>query len=225
MANPGDRLTIKEMKQIATNKGYKFIEKLDHNTFRMKDDEFGEDLAIYIVQFHDTEILVTNKHGTACFTGGWLTTTTKDRLNKFSPIGNFYSDKGVWYITTPTGTYPFTEGCFIRHDGEVIYDEDEVEMNKYIRKLISSYIKKLKSLDEIPRPSPGDCFVCKFPEPNCILSHLEEGYIHGTLIINALRAAGGDDFFINWVYLKGNKGLYDFVYRDVRKYLKSAMGV
>lgn len=222
MADWGSRKTIAEMKQISTNLGRKFIEKLDHNTWSMEDT--SEEYAIYI-RYHNTDIVkVIPGYGFYCYTGGWFTTTTKDRLNKFAPIGNFYSDKGEWYVSTLNGDYPFTEGCLIKFDGTVKYNKEEVDDKKYLRKQLRKYIQELKKRDRLPYPSLGDCFICKSEETSCLRSHLEETYIHGSLVYNAMRYCGRPPQFISASFSINNWNL-DLVYNDVRKYFKRHLGL
>lgn len=57
----------------------------------------------YAVKLHATEVVVIHPDGTFTLqTGGWLTVTTKDRINRYAP-GSVYSDRGVWYYGTSFG--------------------------------------------------------------------------------------------------------------------------
>lgn len=74
--------------------------KLANNTYLERRD----DLTI-AVKLHATDVVTFTPEGTMLNTGGWFTSTTKDRINSYSPL-KVYSEKGVWYVNLP-GIY----GC------------------------------------------------------------------------------------------------------------------
>lgn len=59
---------------------------------------------------------------------GWMTMTTKDRLNWFLPAGCYvYQEKGAWYIKTPRGTWGFKDNALITTTGSVLHAGDPVD--------------------------------------------------------------------------------------------------
>ena len=84
-----------------------------HNTFlrRLAKDKIG-------VRLHYTDIVIYHKDGTVELnSGGYETVTTKDRINKFSPVGVQQTNR-EWFMRDSKCT-PFHD--FIRiKDGEVI---------------------------------------------------------------------------------------------------------
>lgn len=99
------------------------------------------------------------------------------------------------------------------------------KINKYCRE-----INKLCKAGELPRPEMGDCMVCSMfdqgetrtlaPGVNTdhLIAHLDEMYIHGSLIINALKWAGYSDPMC--VY-----GMEGTTARAVKRYLKARLGL
>ncbi len=78
----------------------------------------------------------------------------------------------------------------------------------------------------IPMPDAGDCWLCKLPnhdDTGHLLSHIEEGYAHGTLAVNALRWSGEPEQGIAF-YLREQYALKNVV-RAVRRYLQFKLGL
>ena len=87
-----------------------------------------------IVRLHNTEIAHVRPDGRITLnTGGWLTPTTKDRLNKVLALGDghwrVWSEKGMWmlnYFTPgdftekrPIPTYAWADGVTVWPDGRI----------------------------------------------------------------------------------------------------------
>lgn len=68
----------------------------------------------YGVKLHNTVILEIWCDGTYRFhTGGYRTMVTKDRLNKYGPVG-IWQHKGQWYYMGRSGeTLKFEEGMLV----------------------------------------------------------------------------------------------------------------
>jgi hypothetical protein len=183
----------------------------------------GEDVAI---RLHSTDIIILHPDGSETLTsGGWRTATTKERINKYSSL-HVYQDKGVWYYGgwERGNRHVFYDGIVVK-GGTVISEEKESdERVARIKKWIDAYMVKFNALEKIPEPSLGDCFVCGMtPEgsyPDCLESHLEEGYIHGRLIMNALHDTGYRD--PSFIYQFGGKKM---IARALRRYFKRALGI
>lgn len=88
--------------------------KLDHNTVLVQtQDGFG-------VQLHGTVVVEYLPEGAIKLnSGGWLTTTTKDRLNKFSPFRIFQS-KYEWFIENTKGKIAFHDGICLPSEMAVL---------------------------------------------------------------------------------------------------------
>jgi hypothetical protein len=80
----------------------------------------GEDFA---VRLHDTDVVTIHRDGTYTLdSGGWLTVTTKERINRYSPAA-VYSEKGVWVVYGSGGRrFVFEDGMRVDADGDPIGD-------------------------------------------------------------------------------------------------------
>jgi hypothetical protein len=85
--------------------------------------------------------------------------------------------------------------------------------------------------DTLRTPDGGDCWMCAFTTQGKtlgdtsgnhehLLSHMDEGYIHGSLLVNAMREYGDDDFTIRGCF--GLKVVHRFR-NAVRRYLKTRL--
>lgn len=135
----------------------------------------GADVAI---KLHDTDVVTYHEDGSVTLnSGGWLTVTTKDRINRY--LGQrklrVWSDRGRWFIYRfgdgeMTKGERFFDGITIAADGTVlnplpVAKEErqraaEEAMAKRITKYIDGYIKALEK--GIPVPNNGDCWFCLF---------------------------------------------------------------
>ena len=203
--------------------------KLDHHTYlKRKGDTI-------VVQLHETDVVTMKPNGVNILnTGGWRTVTTKDRIGKFSDV--FITQReGKWYINRTDNL--FYEGIETK-DGEVvskIVTEDK-KQDKLIKQ-INAYCEKLKGLKTIPMPSAGDCWYCHLrnaetekpwgdKNPDHLLEHLREKYIHGSLIYNALADAGYKAGFIMQICDHEMYGSWrNNVVRAVKRYFKRQLGI
>lgn len=155
-----------------------------------------------VIRLHQTDIITFHKNHIILNSGGWKTITTKDRLNRFQSLCNIYQGKGIWYAKTKTGMESvFYDGIKILNTGRIIKPKQDDKRTARLIRQINAYCKKLSGLKTLPEPSQGDCWDCLFKTPDGktmgeinksdhLLSHLKEKYIHGTLILNALKLAG-----------------------------------
>ncbi len=174
--------------------------------------------------------------------GGWQTVTTKERMNRYLPPGiSLCQEKSEWKIYRNGASWKDRKLLSLYYDGITI-DEKTREVIKpklvdkgadRIKKLISSYCKGLKELKELPKPSNGDCFYCLMAVADSgenlgesignkehLLSHLEEKYYMGSLILNALRWAGYCDPTFIW-----SMDCRTSIVSAVRRYLKRQLGL
>lgn len=156
------------------------------------------------IRYHKTDVITTFPDGkTVLDSGGWRTSTTKMRFNyKF----NVWTDKGIWYIKEPsTGkTLPYFDGITFNKNGKLVGKviAPDFEKIKAVKKNIAAYVKLVDALDTIPMPNRGDCWCCAFKtkegktmgdirkDNSHLEQHLEEKYLHGSIIFNALADKG-----------------------------------
>jgi len=172
--------------------------KLANNTY-LTQPEPGR----YAIRLHDTDVVTYVPHRTILRTGGWLTTTTKDRINEFSPA-QVWQEKGEWWVRCGTVAIPFQDGMEIEPDGSVIRHNpadpaDRKQLRKRILAYATGYANALLA-GEVPAPSAGDCWPCALrdqqgkpwgdQDQSHLLSHLDEGYYVPSLLHNAMTEAG-----------------------------------
>ena len=156
------------------------------------------------VKLHGTDVITFNADGSFTLdSGGWRTVTTKERMNRFAPIGVF-SERGVWHVTYQGQTYLYADGITFYPDGKVTgyAPESEVAKDKETRKRVKAYASAFTDklfAGEIHAPSNGDCWGCLMRAtdgshpmggPDHIESHMEDSYYVPSLLVNALESAG-----------------------------------
>jgi hypothetical protein len=177
------------------------------------------------IRLHDTDIIVfDDRGGVTLNTGGWETNMTKNRINALQNKARLYSDKGIWYAVVTGKQYVFEDGMRIGPRNGVTGDggDKAIKARRKKTKHIKAYCDAVAALDELPEPSGGDCFICQARggggDAHCLQSHLDETYIHGTLIVNAMRSRGYDDTSIGLHYRLNIRGT---VVRSIRQYLRA----
>lgn len=80
--------------------------KLTHNTYAIRH------ATNFTIRYHSTDILTFHPDGRVVFnTGGWRTSTTKQRLNRFGPQGvSIYQRDFEWFIAADGQTEEFFDG-------------------------------------------------------------------------------------------------------------------
>jgi hypothetical protein len=180
------------------------------------------------IRYHNTDVITMLPNGdTVLDSGGWLTYTTKERLNRRYKV---WSKNSVWYIEEPaTGnTLHFFDGITFDGCGKVkgevkVIDEEKIKATKA---RIRNYVRLADRLKEIPFPDAGDCWSCMmqtkdgqsigdaFKDTSHLEMHLEEGYLHGSIIYNALKEKG----YHNPAVIM-QMGIKDSIKRALRTYL------
>lgn len=174
-----------------------------------------------VIRLHQTDIMVVSPRGKITLhAGGWQTVTTRERLNRYLPAGFSISQvKGIWYLNST----PYRDGMTIGPRGKISGGGSVARACKLLDQ-VNRYCAKVKALETLPMPDGGDCFICRMPEPDCIQSHLDEGYIHGTILVNALRWAGYRDAGIGF-YMRDAPRQRTSLISALRRYLKSRLGL
>lgn len=182
--------------------------KIGNNTYLERRD--AETIA---VRLHATDIVIFHSDGSATLhDGGYLTVTTKDRLNKYAPCPRISSVRGRWFV----GDAPYFDGVRVSDSGEILNSQDGPDVatedteNRAMRRRISAYVSlytddRIRELvaDAQANGTNGDCFFCNmrttddgtpagdaFGDTDHLISHLEEGYTMASLALNALTAKG-----------------------------------
>ena len=181
----------------------------------------GNTLEIYlkdktrVIRYHNTDIITITPTTVILNTDGWLTNTTKDRLNEFTPFGlDLYQKNHVWYLNYNNETVMYYDGITFDLEGTIISEikRDKSKAVKNYKKLIKKFVNRLDRLTELPMPSGGDCWDCALKtkegksmgdlsgDVSHLKSHITEGYLHGSLIYNALKEKHGNLNFISMVF-------------------------
>lgn len=178
------------------------------------------------IRYHYTDVITMYPNGdTELTSGGWRTYTTKERLNrKF----NVWSDKGIWYIKEPATGNTLTYFDGIKFDSAGYAKETKEIDIKHINRIkrkIAKYVKLVDDLESIPFPNSGDCWDCCMKTKEGLTlgdatgnhthleSHLEDGYLHGSIIYNALQEKG----YNNPAFIM-QCGIKDAIKRALRRY-------
>lgn len=176
--------------------------RLDDGTYLAKKDD------LFVIQLRGTDLITI--HPLDIYelnTGGWRTTTAKDRLNALAPC-NIFQKRGVWFITENVA---FFDGIRVNKDGEVINSSSApqtlIERGKHLDRMVSKYIRGFaKDAQEngLQHPGTSNCPYClrywlQTAEPEAtedllhIYSHLQENYFVPSLLYRAVEEYGHGD--------------------------------
>lgn len=176
--------------------------KIDNNTYL----ELNDDKSIG-VRLHDTQVVVYHPEFAELFTGGWLTPTTKDRINGYGlNYPSFISQKNsIWYMSDGSLFY---EGIKVNYDGKILkpkkpiaHEKETKKVKANIKKYAESVVKTLET-GKLGVPNGGDCWHCALTTTDNktlgdatknyehLINHIKEGYIVPSLVWNAVKEAG-----------------------------------
>jgi hypothetical protein len=105
-------MTHDEATKMVHGKTKRKSRKVGNNTYAeiLPDSSVGIMLhGTYVVKIHSDNSATLN-------TGGWYTSTTKDRINQYSPV-RVYQRKGEWYLENGD---EYTDGVVVA-DNNLIY--------------------------------------------------------------------------------------------------------
>lgn len=186
------------------------------------------------VRLHSTDVVTTHKNGTVTLNnGGWNTVTTRDRINRFSPF-RVYTSKGVATVHTDAGAFPFPGKMTFKPNGEPVNLRSikaAVKRAAKLRAKIKAFADRIKTMESVPMPSPGDCWLCAIDsgtgDAGHLESHVSESYLHGGLIVLALRSRGFPDTRIAMDLNNGNPSKRDrtHIARNLAWFLYQRLGV
>lgn len=132
-----------------------------------------------IAEWRDDGLHITN--------AGWPTITTKERLNGLKGV-NIAQKAGIWYLNGEKWSGNWAHVATFTGDIDFAKEKKDRAMLKRIK----AYSNLYKA--PYPMPTGGDCWCClgivRDGDTQHLLDHIEEGYIHGTMIVNAMKEAG-----------------------------------
>lgn len=184
--------------------------KLAGNTYLRKEG------SQFIVKYHDTDIVkFIDDSKVELNTSGYLTPTTKNRLNDFSPA-RISQKGGIWYVYSNGTKVAYHDGMIVDSDGAPIHYIDmtsELEEKKRILDSeVRDYIKGFVAyfLDNgFQQPSPGDCWDCLFTSGTSlehVWSHVKERYYFGAFLRTCVKETGRTQFYIQLIEADVNRG-------------------
>lgn len=207
---------------------------VDRNTLRV---EYKDGSSA--IRLHDTDIVTFDKKGNITLnSGGWRTSTTKERITRFSSV-RISQVNGLWFIGCQnkkgeiTST-EFYDGMKLTEELELIGKEKKSDISKIekMKKEISKFVS-LITKENLPIPSSGDCWLCCMRtkegvtmgelgsgNPEHLHQHIKEKYMHGSLLVNAMRERGYNDDQIRTHY---SIRVADTFRRAVRIYLQKRL--
>jgi hypothetical protein len=179
--------------------------KLENNTYLEV-----RDANTIAVKLHATDVVTYRSDGSVTLnSGGWRTVTTKDRLNKYSPV-RIWTERGVWYVSAHGGwdkLQTYQDGMSYREKEGTLSGTGKTPLNlNKEKKRISAYAKRyVEALAQgrVPAPSGGDCWHCcmkdeqgrtwgeSSQDKTHIEQHIAENYFVPSLAYQALETFGG----------------------------------
>ena len=92
------------------------VKKIAHRTILYQIDS-----GTYGIKYHDTTVVKIHRNDTYTLnSGGFLTPTTKKRINTYSP-GRIFQKDWKWYIfSSVNGPQPFSDNCVIDRFGTLV---------------------------------------------------------------------------------------------------------
>lgn len=194
---------------LSTLKGRE-SKKIANNTYIVKRDN---NLAI---RLHQTDVVTfTPNNDMILDSGGWMTATTKDRINNaINEAGKRINQKrGNWFIDG----LKFQDGLTIHSNGKITgYAKDNPKADNKTKERIKKYARLCADNVPLEKPSASDCWYCLMRtqgneslgdavKSDHIKEHIKEKYIVPSLVFNALKEAGYTDFMLSLIFNNPNK--------------------
>lgn len=202
---------------------------------------YREDGGAIGIKLHATTIVRINTDDTMVLnSGGWLSSTTKERINRYSSAG-ISQRNGVWYMRDGSLFY---DGMVIGSGGTPTkpqmptqYEAKLKAIKKDAKEYAHGFVAALKA-GTVGMPSGGDCWYCSMFENtrggattmnvgvDHIREHIKEKYYVPSLLVNAGRAAGYRDDQIGLTGIGGQRVFIDperHIYKFVVRKLQGAL--
>jgi hypothetical protein len=218
--------------------------KVGNNTYLHVPEGWQYGDAVYL-KLHATDILTFTPDHVTYNSGGWQTSTTKERLNAYGPV-RISQRSHVWYVSAsydPASGWRelgiYADGLRASYDGAEVSglaEPSQVDADKALDRRIRAYAKLCGESLPLDDPSGGDCWGCYFrTDPSTgkptvepfgtdhYLEHMREGYVVPSLVWNATVARGYGNAGIVW-HMHNVPRAADSVARDVRRYLRNRLG-
>lgn len=204
-------------------KGYPFCDNLEvigHNLVKFNTQtETGFNCTVF--RYHESDILFEFEDKTKLINPCFWSKATRKNLNKLlEPEYTITTKNYSWEISSKNKSsilFPYFKidgnGSFAH-----IYERDERE--EEYRKSFKLYSDKLISLEEAPFPTTGDCFSCMAGNSVCSYTHLEEKYVHGTLIFKAFKEMQGSESYAAYYLNKWNDRNKKYVLKTLNRYFR-----
>ena len=216
--------------------------KLANNTYL---ERRGDNIA---VRLHNTDIVLYRPDGDVVLdTDGWLTVTTKERINRYSPV-RVWSVKGRWMLIHEgmewDDAVPFADGITVNTfsgkitgaapDADIVaQDNRNRKMRRDIKKFVDSITPE--QIVHAWENTGGDCWGCSMRAADgsrplgaslgCLADHVEERYFHASLAHRAIEAQGYRDpsVIMSMIYYDAvnRHSVSDLLTRNLTKFLRA----
>lgn len=204
-------------------KGYVLPGRLGQTRLVRTSNGFG-------VKLHATIVVEIHSDGTYTLnSGGWLTPTTKERINLYAPV-IIHQSKNVWYLGSEI---PFFDGIRVNSRGKVLsaipkkatqHQKNEAVAENYSKKYAAEVLS-----GNFKRPSGGDCWYCamktedgkNFGDASSndhIRQHVKENYFVPALLWNALKETGYQPEYV-WRSVVEDKPNKNRIKKLVKRYV------
>ena len=214
--------------------------KLANNTTLLRVDP-----STIAIKLHSTNVITFHADGRIVFdSGGWKTSTTKERMNSFSPA-RISQSRGTWEITISDQSANYADG--ITWDGSKWMGEGEdpklaVKLSRQAAKYARDYMTAFDA-GEVEMPSNGDCWGCLMTAKDGtapmggadhILSHFEEKYYVPSLLARAIDrfpVSQAAKAYISDKWAGTSNGAYfasigkEQLYKSLYRYVKAELGL
>jgi len=185
------------------------------------------------IRLHYTNIVTYKNDGRIILnTGKWKTVTTKQRMNASLEKLSIYQKNHIWYVIQNKdykNPILFYDNMVFDNKGNLLSEKkiDNTKKNNKLKNQIKKYCNLLDN-KEMPLPDYGDCWYCLMKTNNNktlgdaiennqhLMNHIKENYLHGSILINAMRESEYNDMQIEFHYQIKNKDTFK---RALRKYL------
>ena len=167
------------------------MRKFGNNTYLVRQ---ADHLAM---RYHNTEVAQYWPDGTIRLdSGGWRTSTTKERINWGLPSGyRLTQDRGVWYLNEEV----FQDGITIRSGEITNAGVSNPKADRKLKTAVRQYAKLCAEAIPLDQPDGGDCWYCSLvteegetlgdaiKDTDHIDHHIRDGYVVPSLVAQALK--------------------------------------